>query len=98
MKIVLKETILVNKESYLFLQNKGRTERSGKDFSDEFKKKLAENFDRQQYKGYVKLSSGLLGGKENGEITSWSCKKMAEILDNENLEYKFGEEAEYIEL
>ena len=98
MKRTTKKTILLSKEAYLFLQNKMKYERSGKIFRKEFIEKLERNFNNLQYDGYIRLFDYDLGGKENGKWTSWTCEKMATMLDKEKLNYKIGKDAECINL
>ena len=98
MKRTTKKTILLSKEAYLFLQNKMKYERSGKIFPKEFIAKLERNFNNLQHEGYIILFEYELGGKENGKWTSWTCEKMAAMLDKEKLNYKIGKDAECINL
>ena len=98
MKRTTKKTILLSKEAYLFLQNKTKYERSGKNLSKEFIEKLERNFNNLQHEGYIRLFDNDLGGKENGKWTSWTCKKMADILDKEKLDYKLGKDTECVSL
>lgn len=94
-----KETILLPLDSYLFLQVLGYSQRSGgKKLSEAFVGRLTRSWNSCQYKGYKKLFDGGLGGKEDNRYTSWSVKKMAQILDEHGLPYKFGEKEEVIEV
>ena len=68
------------------------------DEGKEFIEKLERNFNNLQHDGYIRLFDYDLGGKENGKWTSWTCEKMATMLDKENLNYKIGKDAECINL
>ena len=97
-------TILLPWESYLFLQQKMRSERCGDRKTEKQVERLKINFDRLARNGYKQLMDGDLGGChgpienafEQGRWTSWSCEDMKRILDEAGLPYKDGEETEYI--
>ena len=92
------KTILVSKESYLYLQDRCKYERSGKYIPKSFKEKLKRNFDNLQYKGYIRIMDKDFGGAKNGKWTSWSIEEMAEMLDKKHLDYKLGEDMECLNI
>lgn len=98
MERMKKQTILVSKKSYIYLQQRSRIERCGETLREARVKKLESVFNNLQYKGYVKLYDGDFGGKENGKLTSWSSNDMASILQKEHLDYKLGDTEEIINL
>ena len=97
-------TILVPLESFLYLQEKSYSERTGKNQSDKARQRLTKNFRQFSYGGMKQLMDGSLGGCkgkpenawEEGRWTSWSASDMAEILDEAGLPWKMGKDAEYI--
>lgn len=82
----------------MYLQEKGKIERSGKGFSESFKAKLEKNFDNFAYQGYKTIYDGDFGGAVNGKCTSWTCEQMKEMLDEKGLAYIDGEEQDIIEI
>lgn len=98
MKNTIQKTILLSKESYLFLLNKGFTERFSKEVPEVIKNKWLLNFDRLNYSGYMMLMNGAIIGKENGKIKEWTCNDMVKILKSAKLEYKFGKDIECMNL
>ena len=91
------KTILVPLESYIYLNNKRRSERSNSDkpLNEE---RLAVNFNRFARDGYKQIMDGDFGGCIGTRWTSWSCEDMKRILDKAGLPYKDGDDVEYIQL
>ena len=81
-----KKAIRLTLESYLYLQNEGHRQRSGKDYSDVTIEKLTKNYYR--YKNGITITSGWLGGAKNGRWTDWSVEDMKKMLDKKGLPYE----------
>lgn len=100
------QTVLVPLESFLYLQDKQRFERSGKHSTEKSIEKLKRNFEQFSYDGYKQIMNGDLGGCkgkpenawEEHRWTSWSVENVKSMLDEAGLSWKDGEETEYIEL
>ena len=101
-------TILVPWESYLFLQDESRRQRSEeyKPRSDRSLEMLHRSFKMNSHNGLHELKDYDLGGCngdprnawEERRWTSWSVQKMAEMLEENGLGYTFGAEKEIISL
>lgn len=104
MRVCKSSTILVPLESFLYLQDKQRFERSGKHCSEQNIERLKYNFETFSYNGYKQIMNGDLGGCkgepenawEERRWTSWSVEDIKKILDEASLPWKEGEEQEYI--
>lgn len=104
MQVRKSSTILVQLESYLFLQDKQNFERSGRHDSKEIAMRRTRNFEVFSYEGYKQIMDGDLGGCngnpenawEERRWTSWSVEDLKRILNEAGLPWKAGEEQEYI--
>ena len=81
-----KNGIKVEFEAYLYLQELGHKQRTGKELSDTFKARLKQNYDRYWLNGR-ELCDGDLGGAKNGKSVLWTCKDMKRYLDEAGLKY-----------
>ena len=79
------KTILLPYESGAYLKARSREERIGRKTSDALLKHLWSVLAKED--GRIRLNGKALGGKENGEITSWSVDDIKTMLDEKGLPY-----------
>jgi hypothetical protein len=84
--------LLVPFESWAYLKNRSREERLGK--------KISEVLLRQMYEIMAKkddlaiLNGKSLGGKTDGEVTTWTIDDLKGMLDAQGLSYREAAENE----
>ena len=79
------KTILLPYESWAYLKARSREERNGRKTSDALLKNMWSVLAKED--GRIRLNGKALGGKENGEITSWSVDDIKTMLDEKGLPY-----------
>ncbi len=79
------KTILLPYESWAYLKARSREERIGRKTSDALLKNMWSVLAKED--GRIRLNGKALGGKENGEITSWSVDDIKKMLDEKGLPY-----------
>jgi len=79
------KTILLPYESWAYLKARSREERIGRKISDALLKNMWSVLAKED--GRIRLNGKALGGKENGEITSWSVDDIKTMLDEKGLPY-----------
>ena len=79
------KTILLPYESWAYLKARSREERIGRKTSDALLKTMRSVLAKED--GRIRLNGKALGGKENGEITSWSVDDIKTMLDEKGLPY-----------
>ncbi len=78
-------TILLPYESWAYLKARSREERIGRKTSDALLKNMWSVLAKED--GKIRLNGNSLGGRENGEITSWSIEDIQKMLDENGLTY-----------
>ncbi|MGN0362294.1 MAG: hypothetical protein ACI4ET_05575 [Bilifractor sp.] len=79
------KTILLPYESWAYLKARSREERIGKKTSDALLKNMWSVLAKED--GQVRLNGKAMGGRKDGEITSWSVEDLKNMLDKQNLPY-----------
>ena len=108
LKSRIEQTMFVNWEGYKFLENKQHEERceSGKPISETRWEKTHKRFDRNSKDGWRQIGDGHFGGCKGNPVngwqehrwTSWSCKDMQKMLDDQGIEYRIGDPHEVIDV
>lgn len=92
------QTILVGKESYLYLDRIMREQRGCKPLTPEQEEKFWGK-QRVNADGFTSCNDDSLGGGDGtyyGRWWSWSVETLKKMLDEANLPYEDGEPIEYI--
>ena len=79
------KTILLPYESWAYLKARSREERIGRNTSDALLKNMWSVLAKED--GKIRVNGKALGGRENGEITSWSVEDIRRMLEEKGLTY-----------
>ena len=105
-KVRTANTVRVNLDGYLYLQQKCHQERCGKPISEKGIERLKKNFERFSAQGWKTLMDGDFGGCigspenswEERRWTNWSAEDMIRILTEAGIPCERGESQEVIDV
>ena len=86
------KAIRVPLESYIYLQQENRIQRTGKELSEKVIERFKRSFETYNKDGALLLNGSLGGANEEGKWTSWTVEDMKDMLNKQNLPYENCEE------
>lgn len=99
MKEKTRNTLIISKEAYFFLEDESRKQRGCKPLGDEQKERIYRRYVRKTPDGRMIVNDDSLGGGDgtyNGKWWSWSVDDLKRMLDEKGFSYEDGETEKYI--
>lgn len=99
MKEKTRNTLIISKEAYFFLEDESRKQRGCKPLNDVQVERFYQRYCRKTPDGRMIVNDDSLGGGDgtyNGKWWSWSCEELKRMLDENGFSYEEGQPEKYI--